>query len=66
MPAFKVSAKRDIGGGKIPKGYTVQVVTPSGINTVDPWRIKEAMEKQLGITLVGFGIHTNDFDIVKL
>ena len=65
MPTFKVTAKRNIGA-KIPKGCTVQVITPNGVNSLDPWRIKEALEQQLGISTVGFGIHTMDFDVVKL
>ena len=66
MPTFRVTAKRDFGGGKIPKGCTVQVITPNGVNSVDPRRIEEALKDQLGITISGFGISSSDFDIVKL
>ena len=66
MLTFSVTAKRDFGGGKIPKGCTVQVITPNGVNPVDPIRIEEALKDQLGITISGFGISSSDFDIVKL
>ena len=68
MPVFKLTAKRSIGANDVPKGTTFQVITPSGINTLDQNKIKAALKQQLGIDLskASYSISTSDFDIVKL
>jgi len=65
MPAFKVTAKQDCGGGKIKKGLSVQVVQPTA-NTPDAPHIAEAFEKQLGIKVSPSSVYTSYFIIEKL
>ena len=68
MPIFRLTAKRTIGANDVPKGITFQVITPSGVNSLDPTKIKNALKQQLGIDLsnAGYGISVSDFEVVKL
>lgn len=68
MPVFKLTAKRNIGANDVPKGTTFQVITPSGVTSLDPTKIKNALKQQLGIDLsrATYGISVSDFEVVKL
>ncbi len=67
MPAFKLTAKQQIGGSNgLPKGTTFQVLTPNGVNTVNAIRIREAVLKQFGKDLSEQWLMPMRFDIVKL
>ena len=68
MPVFKLTAKRNLGGDDVPKGTTFQVLTPSGINSLDSTKIKNALKQQLGIDLSNahYAVNVTDFEVVKL
>lgn len=68
MPVFKLIAKRNIGANDVPKGTTFQVITPIGITSLDPTKIKNALKQQLGIDLskASYAINVSDFEVIKL
>lgn len=67
MAIFKCTAKMSMGGSNgIPKGTTVQVITPNGVNTVDSNKIQAAIKQQFGKDLPSSVCVACHFDVVKL
>ncbi len=67
MAKFKVTSKMSLGGSNgIPKGTSVQVITPNGVNTVDANKIQAAIKEQLGKDLPASVCVASHFEVVKL
>ena len=67
MAIFRCTSKLSLGGSNgIPKGTTVQVITPNGVNSVDANKIQAAIKQQLGKDLQTSVCVASHFDVVRL
>lgn len=68
MARFNVTSKLSLGGGSnaIPKGTTVEVITPNGINSVDAKKIQAAIKQRFGKDLPESVCVASHFEVVRL
>lgn len=67
MAIFRCTSKISLGGSNgIPKGTTVQVITPNGVNSVDGNKISAAIKEQLGKDLPSASCVAAHFEVVRL
>lgn len=64
MPAYKLKAKRLIGG-KLPQGTTFQVLVDNG-KCLDAKKICAAIKAQFGLDFPESWCYTSSFEVTKL
>ncbi len=66
MALFKITAKQSLSAGRIPKGTTLQIATPNGVNALNHNRIAEAVKQQLGLDVHPSHVEVNYFNVERI